>query len=181
MNGCVDVIEVVGEAFEARLREVVELHPELGAVTEGEAKRLAREAVDAIVGPVLLQQLLSADRLDTTAAVRLLGISRQALHKKVRNGALLGVPGRGTTWFPGWQFDRDTGVRPVVALLLAAFGGDGNPPAEAVLSWSQTPQPELRAGGAGSGEWTPADWVAASRPGEPVLAAAPRAGRALAA
>jgi hypothetical protein len=173
-----DAVELLGEAFTKRLHEVVERHPELYRLHEDEVVRLARDAVDAIVGPVLWRELLGEDRLDTAATARMLGITRQALHKRVRCGGLLGVPGRGTTWFPGWQFDRqEHSVRPVVPQLLAAFASaaeEDGPAPEAVLAWSQTPQPEL-------GDQAPADWVAADGLDEPVVAAARRAGRALAA
>lgn len=173
-----DAVELLSEAFDKRLHEVVERHPQLHRLHEGEAVQLAREAVDAVVGPVLWRELLGDDRLDTTAAARLLGITRQALHKKVRCGGLLGVPGRGTTWFPGWQFDpQRRGVRPVVPHVLAAFRSatdqDESPP-EAILAWSKTPQPELD-------DHTPADWVAAGGLDEALVTAARRAGRALAA
>lgn len=96
-------------------------------------------------GAVRGRDLLGADPLDTTAAGLLLGVTRQALHKAVRAGRLFGVPGRGTMWFPAWQFTPDRRVRPVVREVLAAFAAGSEGPADPweVLSWSQTPQPEL--------------------------------------
>ncbi len=85
------------------------------------------------------------------------------------------MPGRGTTWFPAWQFTPDRTVRPVVREVLAAFAAREVPADPwAVLSWSGTPQPEL-------GEGLPAEWIAAGRPDGPVLAAAAQAARALSA
>ena len=45
------------------------------------------------------------------------GISRQALHQRVRNRRLVALHLLNTSWFPSWQFD-ETGVRAGVAELL---------------------------------------------------------------
>ena len=72
-------------------------------------------------------------------------MSRQALHDRVKRGTLLGVPGRGTTWFPTWQFDlANRSSRPVVAALLQAFRSIDLPLAAVeIASWAQRPQAEL--------------------------------------
>lgn len=113
--------------------------------------------------------------MNTTTAGLLLGVSRQALHKSVAAGRLFGVPGRGTTWFPAWQFTADRRVRPVVRAILAAFAAeDARVDPWAVLSWSGTAQPELDGA-------RPADRIADGGPEGPVLTAAGQAARALAA
>jgi len=148
---------------------------DLEGLSPADVTELGRDAAAAVTGAVRGRDLLGADRLDTTAAGLLLGVSRQALHKAVRAGRLFGVPGRGTTWFPAWQFTPDRTVRPVVREVLAAFAArDVAADPWAVLSWSGTPQPEL-------GEGRPAEWIAAGRPEGPVLAAAVQAARALSA
>jgi len=148
---------------------------DLEGLSPGEVTDLGRDAAEAVTGAVRGRDLLGADRLDTAGAGLLLGVSRQALHKAVRAGRLLGVPGRGTTSFPAWQFTPDRRVRPVVREVLAAFASDGVPADPwAVLSWSATGQPELA-------DWRPGEWIADGRPDGPVLAAAGQAARALAA
>lgn len=119
---------------------------DLAQLDEAVAAQLARDAVDHALGAARSRRLLGEDRLDTTDTALLLGITRQALHKKVRGGTALGVPGRGTTWFPSWQFTPDHTVRPVVARVLAAFAAadpDHRVDPWNVLSWADTPQPEL--------------------------------------
>ena len=161
------------EAFQQRLAG----SPLLERVDEREALQLGREAAEAVLGPLMWRELLGEDRLDTTRVALLLGISRQAVHKRVKSGAMLGVPGRGTTWFPAWQFDRHRAtVREVVPALLRAWaeaGGLDEVDALAVLSWSRTPQSELA-------DDSPEDWIALGKPDGPVLRAARQASRALA-
>lgn len=73
-------------------------------------------------------QRLNAARADFTAhaltgeQVRELlgGISRQALHQRVRGGKLIALHLGNTSWFPGWQFDPE-GVRPDLAAVLAVL------------------------------------------------------------
>ena len=80
-----------------------------------------------------------------------LRIPRQALHKRVVNRTVLALPGRGTTWFPAWQFDMSAhGVRPEVAEVLAAFADAGVADPFVATSWATTDQPEL---GMSAEEW----------------------------
>jgi hypothetical protein len=166
------------EGFNQRFEELLKRHPSLDRLTEEEALRLGREAADAIAGPVIWRELLGEDRLDTTNVAMLLGITRQAVHKKVKAHALFGVAGRGITWFPSWQFDiPKQHVRHVVPALLAQWAKAGPDGADiwdplAVLSWAGTPQQEL-------GEQTPEEWIASAKEDQPVLDAAYRAAKAL--
>lgn len=164
---------LIVETFEERIAR----SPLLAGIDADEAVRLGREAAEAVLGPLVWRELLGADRLDTTQVARLLGITRQAVHKRVRAGALLGVPGRSTTWFPAWQFDvHGAQVRPVLPLVLRAWGETAEPEessAGAILVWSQTPQPEL-------GDLTPEDWIVLGKPDADVVQAARQAARALA-
>lgn len=48
------------------------------------------------------------------------GISRQALHQRVRGGRLLALHVANTSWFPDWQFGPE-GVRPGLSDLLAVL------------------------------------------------------------
>jgi hypothetical protein len=125
----------------------------------------------------MLRKMLGEDRFDTSAAARLLKVTRQALHKRARAGRLLAVPGRGTTWYPAWQFDVDNReLRPSARAVLGAWvevlGPNFDP--ETVLAWANSPQPEL-------GDQTPADWIQDGGGDGPVADSARRAARRLAA
>lgn len=140
------------------------------------AVQLVQDAVGYAVGAARSRRLLGEDRLDTTDAALLLGVTRQALHKRVRSGTILGVPGRGTTWFPAWQFGSDRTTRPVIARVLSAFAtADPDHRADPwnVLSWADTAQPELNGA-------RPADAIADGDLDEQVLDAAVAAARDLA-
>jgi hypothetical protein len=169
-----DAQALVVEEFMRRL----EGFPELAELDDAQSRRLGREAAEAVIGPIRLRRLLGEDRLDTTQVARLLAITRQAVHKRVKNHALLGVPGRGTTWFPAWQFDTvgEPEVRPLVVKLLATWAEHSDEAGfdpHGVLIWAATGQPEL-------GDQTPEDWIVADKEPEPLLAAARAAARALA-
>lgn len=122
---------------------------------------------------------IAGERIDTSTARDLLGITRQALHQRVAAGTILAVPGTSTTWYPTWQFQHSpTGglqVRPVIARIINAYRDqlDGDIDPLTLIGWAAHGQPEL--GGA-----TPKDWVAANGDDEPVVLAATRDGWALA-
>lgn len=146
-------------------------------LSEEEAFELGKEAGRAVLGPVLWRQMLGEDRFDTSAAARLLHVTRQALHKRAQAGRLLAVPGRGTTWYPAWQFDIDNrSLRPAAKAVLAAWvevlGPRFDP--ETVLAWANSPQPEL------SGR-APAEWIQDGGEEQNVVDSARRAARRLAA
>lgn len=74
----------------------------------------------------------------TPRVAEFLGISRQAINKRVQNRKMLGYPGGGKTLFPAWQFDRETpGVRPEVIDYLEAF--ENSIPSDVIARWSVTP------------------------------------------
>ncbi|MGY0500329.1 TetR/AcrR family transcriptional regulator [Nocardia sp. FBN12] len=73
----------------------------------------------------------------TPQAAEFLGISRQAINKRVQNRKMLGYPGGGSTLFPVWQFDvENRGIRPEVPEFLAMFDADVAP--HAIARWSIT-------------------------------------------
>lgn len=77
----------------------------------------------------------------TPRVAEFLGISRQAINKRVQNRKMLGYPGDGKTLFPAWQFDLENpGVRSEVVAYLDAF--DKSIPADAIARWSVTPHEE---------------------------------------
>lgn len=79
-----------------------------------------------------------ADDVWTTPQVAsFLGISRQAINKRVRSRKMLGYAGDGVTLFPLWQFDTETHtIHPEVPEFLAAFDEDIEP--AAIALWAIT-------------------------------------------
>lgn len=83
----------------------------------------------------------TSDVWTTPQVASFLGISRQAINKRVRARKMLGYAGDGVTLFPAWQFDLDNHrIHPEVPEFLAAFDEDLEPSTIAV--WSTTPLDE---------------------------------------
>jgi hypothetical protein len=172
-----DARAAIEEGLRLELARHMELAAEIEALDEATAFELGREAGRAALAPLVWRRLLGEDRFDTTAAARLLGVTRQALHKAARAHRLLAVPGRGTTWDPAWQFDIEARrVRHEVQDMLAAWvevvDEDYDP--RTVLAWACAPQPELE----GS---TPRDWLLQAGDPERLTSAARHGARDLAA
>ncbi len=170
-----DVEATLVEAFRHRLYELMHKHSDLiDAIDEEEAQRLGRQAAEAAVAPVLWRQQVG-DVWDTETVREFLGISRQALYKRARTGSVLGLPGRGTTLFPVWQFDlAGQRVRPAVADVVEAFRARLHDfDAHLVASWARTDQPELG--------MTPEEWLVSGKNPDQVVAVARHAARDLAA
>lgn len=75
------------------------------------------------------------DLWTTPQVADFLGISRQAINKRVQNKKMLGIPGNGMTLFPAWQFDPENcSVRPEVVEFLAAFDEEIEP--SDIAQWS---------------------------------------------
>lgn len=88
------------------------------------------------------RSIAEGDLWTTSRVAHFLGISRQAINKRVRNRKLLGYRGKGTTLFPAWQFDPQTcHPRPEVEEFLAAFA-DGEYDPGVIARWSTTPDPD---------------------------------------
>lgn len=161
--------------FEQGLSLLFDRYKELWDVVPEDAVEYGRRAAAAAVAPVLWAKAIG-ERYDTTAVTDLLGVSRQALHKRSTNGTILGVPGKGTTWFPTWQFDLAAReVRPVVARIIATFRDQlGTFDPLAIAAWATTRQDDDLDGS------TPEDWVLTGRDEDQVVEAARRAASALA-
>lgn len=136
----VDVAAGFVEGFVLRLVDHADV---LSKVSDDEAAAMGRIAADHAVAALRWSQVVG-DRIDTTGLCQLLGVSRQALAKRQAAGSLLGLPGRGTTWYPTWQFDLDArDVRPEVRDIIGAFRDrldDVDP--LLIASWAVTPQVE---------------------------------------
>jgi len=129
-------------------RTQLALYPDhlLETVGLDRAREYGQRAARAAIAPAVWS-VVAEDRWDTSEAVAHLGVTRQALAKRVANGTMIGLPGRGTTHYPVWQFDLNTDpprMRPAVAAALTAWSevADGIDPF-AVVAWARTSQPEL--------------------------------------
>lgn len=136
-----------------------------------EASDLGAKAAEEVIASARWSRLVG-DRIDTSEAVRVLGITRQALSKRQASGSLLGLPGHNTTWFPTWQLDPDKeAIRPEVRDIIGAFRdalGDGADPF-LIASWASTAQHEDLEGS------SPAEWLADGNEVERLRQAAQRA------
>jgi hypothetical protein len=175
----VDAESALWEAFQdqfSRMRyEYPGLDKELANLAVEDAQDLGRRGAAAVLGP-LMWQLAVGERWDVRQVAEFLGVSRQALYKRLSSGTALGVPGRGTTWFPTWQLDPDQRIiRPVTALIVSAFR-DADPKVEAhvIAAWA-THTNRLLEGK------TPAERIMDGKADEAVAVAARRAAAGLAA
>ncbi len=156
------------DAFHQRLadaRHVIE------GISTDEACELGAKAAEAVVASARWSRLVG-DRIDTSEASRVLGISRQALSKRQASGSLLGLPGHNTTWYPTWQLDiENESIRPEVRDIVGAFRdalGKGADPF-LIASWASTTQHEDLNGS------SPAEWLADGKDIEQLRQAAQRA------
>jgi hypothetical protein len=151
------------------------LQSELDRVTEEEALELGHQGARAVLAPLIWSAEVGK-RWDVRRATEFLGISRQALYKRLRNGSALGIPGRGTTWFPIWQFDpKRQIVRAATGSIIKVFR-DADPEIDALVigAWATKENRLLD-------DKSPADWLVESGDDEPVVLAARRAARGLSA
>ncbi|MFE3661104.1 hypothetical protein [Streptomyces sp. NPDC059165] len=110
----------------------------------GEEYDTGYEAAHAALAPIAWSKAVG-DRIDTTEAQKVTGVSRQALQKQVRNETLLGLPGKTTTYFPNWQFDfLRGGIRPEAKKILRAFKSRGQFDPYMIAAWMTTPNVDLR-------------------------------------
>lgn len=137
-----------------------------------QADRYGREAARQALAP-LMWRAASGEVLSTEQVRGLLGVTRQALHKRVEAGTLLGLPGEHTTLYPAWQFERSA-VRGVLPAVIAAFRERLGPEYDArmVASWANSGQPDLKGA-------TPAEWLTDGLDPDAVVIAAERAADAL--
>jgi len=165
--------QMLAAVFERHLAAEVETIEKL---SEEEITELGARAAAQVVASARWSQVIG-DRLDTSQVSQLLDVSRQALAKRQRTGSILGLRGDGTTWYPTWQFDMESGsIRPTVRDLIGAFRdrlGQGCDPL-LIASWAQTPQHEDLAGE------TPARWIQARSDPDQLRRSAERAAARLA-
>lgn len=130
------------------------------------ARAIGRRAARSILAPLVLAAQLG-ETLDTAAVAEHLGISRQALAKRLTAGTILGVPGRGTTHYPMWQFTpRLDEVQAEIREIFKIFTTEmGSLDAYAIAAWMNTPTEELNG-------LSPHLWLRAKDDPQPVYDAA---------
>ena len=166
-------VALLVDAFLERLSPARREIDEMGA---DEARDLGTRAAEEAIASARWSRLVG-DRIDTSEAAELLGVTRQALSKRQASGSLLGLPGRGTTWYPTWQLDIDKKeIRPEVRHIIGAFRdslGEGADPF-LIASWASTAQHEDLGG------LSPAEWLAQGKDLEELRQAAQRTAERLA-
>jgi hypothetical protein len=162
-------LAIIVESFQRHLSRMLESRDYLlDKVDDDHADELGRRGAEAAVAPLIWGEAVG-ERWSTTETAEFLGVTSQALHDRVKRGTLLGLPGRGVTWFPTWQLNlAKRQVRTVVADLIEAFR-DIDQPLEAVEigAWARRPRADLD-------DLSPGDWIAAERADGPVITAALR-------
>jgi hypothetical protein len=178
-NNAMDQRAAVEKGFFEELSRLTFEEPllqiELDRVTEDEALELGHQGARAVFAPLMWSAAVG-NRWDVRRTTEFLGISRQALYKRLRNGSALGIPGRGTTWFPIWQFDpKQQIVRAATGSIIKAFR-DADPEIDPLVigAWAVKENRHLA-------DKSPADWLAEAGDDESVVLAARRAARGLSA
>ena len=92
-----DVFAAMEKGFEEELSRLLDAHPvvrdELVRLSEEASLELGRETARTLLAP-LIWSAAAGERWDVSRVCAFLGISRQALYKRVRNGSALGKIGR---------------------------------------------------------------------------------------
>jgi hypothetical protein len=137
-------------------------------VREEEARDFGLRAARAALAPAVWRRAVGG-LLTTGEVVRFLGISRQALHKRVTAGTLIGLPGRGTTYFPAWQFDEHGTIRPAVRQITGVFLEEmGRLDPHLIAGWAAAAQEDLDG-------LSPKEWLEKGNSDEQIVEAATRA------
>ncbi|TCJ23799.1 hypothetical protein E0W80_09580 [Microbacterium sp. PI-1] len=120
------------------------------------------------VRTALRQQDILAEALTTDEVARLLRVTTSRVRQRHGDGTLFAIPGPGRGLrFPSFQF-TDHGELPGWGTVSRALPEGANP--VAVEYFLTHAHPDL-----GDGELTPAQWLAAGKPAEPVAALAEQA------
>lgn len=170
------VSERVALLVDAFLERLSPARREIDEIGADEARELGARAAEEAIASARWSRLVG-DRIDTSEAAELLGVTRQALSKRQISGSLLGLPGRGTTWYPTWQLDIEKKeIRPEVRHIIGAFRDSLGKEADPFLiaSWASTAQHEDLDG------LSPAEWLAQGNNPEDLRRAAQRTAERLA-
>lgn len=170
------VNERVALLVDAFLERLSPARREINEIDADEARELGTKAAEEAIASARWSRLVG-DRIDTSEAAELLGVTRQALSKRQISGSLLGLPGRGTTWYPTWQLDIDkkeirSEVRQIIGAFRDSLGKEADP--FLIASWASTAQHEDLDG------LSPAEWLAQGNNPEDLRQAAQRTAERLA-
>ena len=170
------VNERVALLVDAFLERLSPARREIYEIDADEARELGTRAAEEAIASARWSRLVG-DRIDTTEAAELLGVTRQALSKRQTSGSLLGLPGRGTTWYPTWQLDINkkeirSEVRHIIGAFRDSLGEEADP--FLIASWASTAQHEDLDG------LSPAEWLAQDNNPEDLRQAAQRTAERLA-
>jgi hypothetical protein len=178
--GGVDTPAAIQSAFSDELHRLLDQYgqkigDEFWNLSEREAWELGHQAARTVFAPIIWSARVG-DHWDVRGSCEFLGVSRQALYKRVRSGTALGLQGRGTTMFPVWQFDLDRHMlRPVVAEIIGVFReADEELDPLVIAAWATKANRLL-------GGETPAQWISQGHDDDKVVTAARRATTGLAA
>lgn len=141
-------VDLLAGQFAVQLKMRLMEHPDIVReflrIGPLELSAYAGDAAGELVAPLIWRHRVG-EVLETGDVVRLLGVSRQAVHKRVRTGSLIGLPGTHTTLFPRWQFNLEEasvrrGIADVVEQFRLRVGEDIDP--LLIASWASTAQVE---------------------------------------
>jgi hypothetical protein len=161
-----DSVEHLKEGFAEALDEVS--HDVILNLPPDTARAMGREAARSALASIVWSARLG-DTLNTTQVTKHLKVSRQALAKRLKSGSILGLPGRGTTLYPVWQFNRELNeVRTETREILKIFTDEpGGLNAYTVSAWMRTSSEDLNG-------LTPQEWLLKEDDPQPVYDAARR-------
>ena len=170
------VNERVALLVDAFLERLSPARHEIDEIDADEARELGTRAAEEAIAGARWSRLVG-DRIDTSEVAELLGVTRQALSKRQTSGSLLGLPGRGTTWYPTWQLDTEkkeirAEVRHIIGAFRDSLGKEADP--FLIASWASTAQHEDLDG------LSPAEWLAQGNDLDDLRQAARRAAERLA-
>jgi hypothetical protein len=172
-----DSFAALQEGFAHEMDRLLHEHPwlddEITRLKPNRGFELGQEGARAVFTPLIWSAQVG-DRWDITRSTEFLDVSRQALYKRLKNGSVLGIPGRGTTWFPVWQFDpRRHIVRAVITSIIREFR-EADPQIESIViaAWANTDNRLL-------GGDSPAFWISQDQSDDAVIHAARRAAKGL--
>jgi hypothetical protein len=127
-----DVLMRAAAADEPHERDGTPWAPAPSDVDVRDARRTAQQALDDAMEGALDRALTREE------AARRLGISTQAVSKRVAAGALVALTRGRSKRFPLWQFHED-GVLPGLGAVIAAYPGGSL----SLSTWATTPSPDL--------------------------------------
>ncbi len=158
------------DEFKQELRRHMDDYIDRIAVSAETARALdARDVAGRMIAAVPALQLHPFDQAagpfyDTAGLQAWLGISRQAIDKRVRAGKLIAAQlDGGTRVYPAWQFTADAHVHPALLPTWRILREHADP--WTAILWLTAPNPALDRQSA-------ADWLTAGRDPSPAVAAA---------